>query len=304
MAGGLGAVRVRVVGVPVDLGAGRRGTDMGPSALRYARLHEVIAGLGHEAVDAGNIEVPVPEARSEPRQRLRYLPEIAAACGRLAESVRAALAAGAMPLVLGGDHSLTIGVLAGRRLAGRQGGVVWLDAHGDFNTEATTPSGNIHGMALAVATGRGAPELVALGPGPTAAEDRAVLVGVRALDAPERAAIHASRVTVLTMKEIDQRGAGPAVARAIGVASAGGRLPFHLSVDLDVLDPLYAPGVGTPVPGGITYREAHLAMELLADSGLVDSVDVVELNPILDERNRTAALAVELVASLLGRRIY
>ena len=297
-------MRVDVLGVPIDLGASRRGTDMGPSAIRCARLHEVLTALGHQVHDAGNLHVPVPESRAEVRLRLRYLPEIAAACRELATGVAASLADGALPLVLGGDHSVAIGTLAGRRRVGCQGGVIWLDAHADFNTEDTSHSGNIHGMPLAVATGRGAPELLAIADGPAVPITSVALVGLRSLDAPERQALHAAGAAVFTMKEIDQQGIGSVMARAVDVATHGGRWPLHLSCDLDALDPDCAPGVGTPVPGGLTYREAHLAMELIADSGLLGSVELVEINPILDERNRTASLAVELLASLLGKRIY
>ena len=297
-------VRVEVVGVPLDLGADRRGTDLGPGALRAARLREVLVGLGHEVADVGDLVVPTSGDRPEPGVRLHYLPEIAAACRQLAGTVRDVLARGALPLVLGGDHSLSIGVLAGRCLAGCRGGVIWLDAHGDFNTEETTPSGNIHGMSLAVATGRGAPELLAVAGGASVAEGRTAIVGVRRLDPGEQAALRASGVRVFTMRDVDQAGIGVLLPRAIEVASGGGAYPFHLSLDLDVLDPLHAPGVGTAVGGGLTCREAHLVMQLAADSGLLGSLDVVELNPVLDEHNRTAALAVELIASALGWRIY
>ena len=297
-------MQVEVVGVPLDLGAARRGTDMGPSAIRYARLHEAISGAGHTVTDLGNLHVPVPESRVEERAALRYLPEVAGTCAELAAAVEGILRRGSLPLVLGGDHSIAIGTLAGRRRAGLSGGVIWLDAHGDFNTPATTPSGNIHGMPLAVATGRGADALLAIGGEHTAAEGTTVLVGVRALDAAERRALHASRVTVFTMKDVDQNGIAAVMQRALAIASEDGRQGFHLSCDLDVLDPMYAPGVGTPVTGGLSYREAHLAMELAADSSRLTSLEVVEVNPILDERNRTARVAVELVASALGQRIY
>jgi arginase len=297
-------MRVEILGVPLDLGAARRGTDMGPSAIRYARLHEALAATGHAVTDLGNLHVPVAESRIEARGRLRYLEEVAAVCGQVAEVVEAICRRGAVPLVLGGDHSLSIGTLAGCRRAGRDVGVLWLDAHGDFNTEETSPTGNIHGMPLAVATGRGAAELLAVGGGPTVAEEAAVLVGVRALDPGERAALRASAVTVFTMKEVDEQGIARVMARALEIATGGGRHGFHLSVDLDVLDPTHAPGVGTPVPGGLTYREAHLAMELVADTGLCTSLEFVEVNPILDEHNRTARLAAELIASALGQRIY
>ena len=211
-----------------------------------------------------------------------------------------AFGAGRLPLVLGGDHSLTIGLLAGRRLAGRAGGVVWLDAHGDFNTPGTSPSGNIHGMALAAATGRGAPELAALGGGASVAEHAVALVGVRALDPGERAALAGSAVAVFPMADLKRRGTAAVLRDAVAVASAGGRHPFHVSVDLDVLDPACAPGVGTPVPGGLSVPEARGAMALLGASGLVDSVDAVECNPLLDPGDRTAALAVVLLGALLG----
>lgn len=297
-------VRVEVVGVPLDLGAARRGTDMGPSAIRYARLHEAITSAGHTVADLGNLHVPVAESRTQEPGGLRYLPEVADACAQLAVAVDAIHRRSSFPLVLGGDHSIAIGTLAGRRRAGLRGGLIWLDAHGDFNTEETSPSGNIHGMSLAVATGRGARPLVAVGEGPTIEEGETAVVGVRSLDAQERKALHASGIAVFTMKDIDQAGIASVMQRALNVATRGGQQGFHLSCDLDVVDPLYAPGVGTPVAGGLSYREAHLAMELAADSGAMASLEVVEVNPILDERNRTARVAVELLASALGQRIY
>lgn len=290
--------------MPWDLGAARRGTDMGPIAMRYAGLYEALGALGLQVVDGGCIEVPVSEGHVQSQPRLRYLPEIVTVCRDVAGVVGGILSRHAMPLILGGDHSVTIGMLAGRRTAGLSGGVIWLDAHGDFNTEETSPSGNIHGMALAVATGRGVADLVRIGRGSTVTERQTVIVGVRSVDRLERAVLHQSEVTVFTMKDIDQRGIGAVVTQAIAVATDGGAQRFHLSVDLDVLDPLYAPGVGTRVRGGLTYREAHLEMELASDSGLVGSMDVVELNPTLDERNCTATLAVELIASALGEGIY
>ena len=298
-------MQVQIIGAPLDLGAARRGTDMGPSAIRCARLHDALRGLGATVVDRGNVVVPGVESRTEDgNQRLRYLPEITTACGAVAREVEAAVHDGGFPLVLGGDHSVSIGTLAGLHRAGADFGVIWLDAHGDFNTAETTPSGNIHGMALAVATGRGCPELCALAGGaPAVADSAVVLMGVRALDPGERTALCASAVTVLTMKDVDEFGAAEVVRRAMAAASADGRRAVHLSCDLDVLDPVHAPGVGTPVPGGVTYREALLAMELLAESGLLRSMEVVEVNPVLDEANRTARTAVELVASALGERI-
>jgi arginase len=280
---------------------------MGPSAIRYARLHRALAALGHEVADRGDVSVPVAETLEPPPSaaRLRYLAPVASACRAVAREVEDAARRGAFPLVLGGDHSLAIGTLAGLRRALGEHGVLWLDAHGDFNTPETTPSGNIHGMPLAVATGRGAAELLAVSDGgPSVDEAAAALLAVRALDPGERETLRRSGVHVFTMKDIDQWGAAEAVRRALAAASGDGRRPVHVSCDLDAIDPVYAPGVGTPVPGGLTYREAHLAMELLADSGLVRSMEVVEVNPIRDRRNRTARLAVELIASILGQRIY
>lgn len=296
-------MRVAVVGVPLDLGAARRGTDMGPGALRYARLHDALARLGHQVSDLGNLAVPVAESRAEDRPRLRYLPEICAVCADLAAVVDRTRRAGAVPVVLGGDHSVSIGTLAGYARAGERPGVLWVDAHADFNTEATTLSGNIHGMPLAAATGRGTPELVAAAGAGWLPDEAVAIVGVRDVDPEERRALRDSRVHAYTMADVDREGAASVVTRALRAATAGGRRAVHVSLDLDALDPDIAPGVGTPVPGGLTYREAHLAMEMAAASGLVCGVDVVEVNPILDAHNRTARLAVGLLASLLGERI-
>ncbi|MBE3590550.1 MAG: arginase [Firmicutes bacterium] len=294
---------IDIIGVPLDLGASRRGTDMGPSAIRYARLSESIAGLVPAVRDLGNIEVPVPETR-EAGASIKYLDEIAAACEELARRVAASLRSGNLPLVLGGDHSIAMGTIAGHALAGSEIGVVWIDAHADFNTPETSPSGNIHGMPLAVSTGRGHPRLVEIGrPGAKVRDEHVVIVGARSIDPLERELLRASRVTVFTMKEIDERGFANVMRNAIEIASAGGRLGLHVSFDLDVIDPHIAPGVGTPVPGGITYREAHLALELVAESGLARSLEFVEVNPILDQGNRTAQTAVELIQSALGKRI-
>ncbi len=297
-------MRISVIGVPADLGASRRGTDMGPSAIRNARLHEALAALGHEVEDLGNLHVPVAESRAVEGEKTKYMPEIVAFCQELADRVAASLRAGRLPLVLGGDHSLAIGTLAGVAQVRPETGVIWCDAHGDFNTPATTPSGNIHGMPLAVSTGHGEPALCQLGgASPKVAEERTVLVAVRDLDQPEREALRASRITVFTMKEIDKLGMATVMAEAIRIAGGGGTRPIHLSFDLDAVDPQFAPGVGTPVPGGLTYREAHLALELLADSGRMGSCEFVEVNPILDQGNQTARMAVELIASALGKRI-
>jgi arginase len=297
-------MRISILGVPADLGASRRGTDMGPSAIRNARLHEALAALGHEVEDLGNLHVPVAESRAVEGERTKYLPEILAFCQELADQVSAALRAGRLPLVLGGDHSLAIGSVAGVARVRPETGLIWCDAHGDFNTPETTPSGNIHGMPLAVATGRGERALCELGgPAPKVPADRVVLVAARDIDPGEREAILASGITAFTMKEIDKVGMAAVMTEAIRIAGDGGRRPIHLSFDLDAVDPQFAPGVGTPVPGGLTYREAHLALELLADSGLLGSCEFVEVNPILDQGNQTARMAVELAASALGKRI-
>ncbi|MBX6350203.1 MAG: arginase, partial [Clostridia bacterium] len=236
--------------------------------------------------------------------RVKYVEEIAEVCEELARQVARALGEGRTPLVLGGDHSIAIGTLAGHALAGSEVGVVWIDAHADFNTPETSPSGNVHGMPLAAAAGLGDRRLVDLSaPGPHVRPERVAIVGARSVDPGERELLRRTGVLVRTMKEIDERGMASAVREAVERASDGGRLGVHVSFDLDALDPMVAPGVGTPVPGGLSYREAHLAMELLAESGLVRSWEFVEVNPILDLGNRTAQTAVELIQSALGKRI-
>jgi arginase len=300
-------VRVEIIGVPLDLGAGHRGVDMGPSALRVAGIQRRLTELGHQVHDRGNVEVPVSEALAAQPGNLRFLKEIASTCANLAAEVENCCRAGCFPLVLGGDHSIAIGTIAGvaahHRARGQSIGLLWFDAHGDMNNPASTPSGNIHGMPFAVALGDGAPELTGiLGPGPKIDPAHAVLIGARSLDRRERDLIKRSGIQVYTMREIDERHIGAVVSEAIAIAGAG-TAAIHVSFDMDCLDPDHAPGVGTPVDGGLSYREAHLAMELLADSGRVHSLEIVEVNPILDLRNRTAELAVELVASGLGKRI-
>ena len=298
-------MRVAVIGVPMDLGGRRRGTDMGPSAIRYAGLQEALAALGHEVLDLGNLPVAERETRPVGEPRAKYLEEVVAVCEQLSEVVARSVREGCFPLVLGGDHSIAIGSVAGLVREGWQPGIIWLDAHGDFNTPETTPSGSIHGMPLAVLTGRGHPALVGCaGCSPKVLERNAVLVGVRALDPGEREALKASEVTVLTMRDIDERGIAAVIREAAEIAAEGGRRPVHLTIDMDVIDPSDAPGVGTPERGGLTYREAHLAMELLAERGVVRSLEIAEVNPILDRENRTARLAVELAASLLGKAIF
>jgi arginase len=294
---------VTIVGAPLDLGQGRRGVDMGPSAIRYAGLEERLASFGCTVVDHGNVLAPEPEALAVQDERARFLPEILEACARLAGLVRDVVAEGSVPLVLGGDHSIAMGTLAGlRAAAGQPGGVVWIDAHGDLNTPASSPSGNVHGMPLAAALG-----LAGDGFGhrglelPAIEAERVVLVGVRSLDPSERSLIKERGIRAITMTEIDRIGIERAMQEAIDRVSGAGFV--HVSLDLDALDPEIAPGVGTPVKGGLTYREAHLACELLAEAGLVGSLELVEVNPILDRENGSAATAVELAASALGQSI-
>ena len=287
----------------MDLGQGRRGVDMGPSALRYGRLEERLEALGHTVRDLGDIVVPTAEeleiSHAGPGGGLAYLEEIRKACDaterRLLE-----LPAEVFPIVLGGDHSIAIGSVAGCARGARTG-VIWVDAHGDFNTPETSPTGNIHGMPLAALCGYGDPRLVGEGGARIRPED-VVLFGVRDLDAAERRLMHEAGVTVFTMKEIDRLGL-PSIAETT-LERMGALERVHVSFDADVLDPEVAPGVGTPVPGGLTYREAHLLMELFSDSGKVTSLDLVEVNPILDRANRTANTLVGLAASLLGKKIY
>jgi arginase len=294
---------VAVIGAALDLGQSRRGVDMGPSAIRYAGLEERLRSLGYDVVDHGNVASAHPEATAVTDERARYLPQILEACSRVSDLVGAALGDGSVPLVLGGDHSVAIGTLAGlARHHGSPGGAIWIDAHGDLNTPASSPSGNVHGMPLAAALGlagdrfTGTP--LAL---PAVDVRRTVLVGVRSLDPAEQALVRDVGVRVFTMSEIDRIGIERALQEALDRVSGGAFV--HVSLDLDVLDPEIAPGVGTPVRGGLTYREAHLALELVAESGLAGSLEVVEVNPILDRENTTAALAVELVASGLGKTI-
>ena len=289
--------RVAVVGVPMDLGANRRGVDMGPSALRYARLLEQLEDLGYTVEDLGDVPVSLARASRRRGRGLAYLEEIRAAALVLKERL-AALPEGVFPIVLGGDHSLSMGSVAGAA-RGRRVGVVWVDAHADFNTPETSPSGNVHGMPLAVLSGLGHPRLTEVF---RAVDPKdVVLVGVRSLDPGEKRLLKEAGVRVYTMHEVDRLG----VARiAEEVLKHLHGLPLHVSLDADVLDPTLAPGVGTPVPGGLTYREAHLLMEILAESGRVQSLDLVEVNPILDERNRTAEMLVGLALSLLGKRIF
>ncbi len=294
---------IAIIGAPVDLGAGRRGVDMGPSALRYAGLQEQIEALGHAVRDQGNVPVPLAEQIEQPRQgeKMRYLNALVQVNQALCEQVQGARAEGRFPLVLGGDHSIAIGSVGGSA-RGRRLGMLWVDAHADFNTPETTPSGNIHGMTVAALTGRGHPALTGLsGAAPVLQDGDIAMIAVRDLDPLEREALRASGIHIFTMYDIDRRGLYAVVEEAITRISAHTE-GFHVSLDLDALDPVEAPGVGTPVLGGLSYRETHLVMELVAEAGRMVSMDVVEVNPILDEGNRTAELAVQFVLSALGKR--
>jgi arginase len=294
--------KVAVIGAPLDLGQDRRGVDMGPSAIRYAGLEAELRRIGVESTDWGNIPAPVAEATAMGDEKARFLEQIKHACDNVAKLVLRAVQEGALPLVLGGDHSVALGTLVGLAQAHGRGGVLWVDAHGDLNTPATSPSGNVHGMVLAAAMG------IANGafaydewPLPAVEPARVALVGVRSLDEGERELLRRLDATVFTMSEIDRIGIERAMRESIEHVAGGSFV--HVSLDMDVVDPAHAPGVGTPVRGGLSYREAHLAMELVAESGLAGSLEVVEVNPILDRENETAKLAVELVASALGARI-
>lgn len=289
-----------IVGVPMDLGQSRRGVDMGPSAIRYAGLDDRLRRLGCRLRDCGNVETPVRDALPA-EGGLAYLPAVMETAERVFQAGRAAFAAAETPIFLGGDHSIALGTVGAAAADGKLG-VLWIDAHADFNTPETSPTGNLHGMPLAALTGRGIPELVeVVGPGPTIADVNTVVLGVRSVDPGERDLLRASEVSVFTMREVDESGIGRIARRALERLEDCTSL--HVSLDMDSLDPSQAPGVGTPVPGGLTYREAHLLMEIIASSGKVQSIDVVEINPILDHSNRTAQIAVELVASLLGQSI-
>jgi arginase len=295
---------VAVIGATLDLGAGRRGVDMGPSAIRYAGLEQQLGEkVGVRVSDAGNVISPVAETTAMGEENARYLDQILNLCDRLAGLVAEAASRGALPLVLGGDHSCALGSLVGMaRARGKPGGVVWVDAHGDVNTPETSPSGNVHGMVLAAALGLAGDSFRRDGWSlPAVDRGKLALVGVRSLDEGERELLHRIDAMVFTMSEVDRMGIEPCMREALAHASGAGFL--HVSLDMDAVDPEYAPGVGTPVRGGLSYREAHLAMETVAESGLLDSMDVVEVNPILDRENATGQLAVELVASALGARI-
>ena len=289
------------VGIPMDLGQARRGVDMGPSAIRYAGLKQRLTALGHQFKDCGDISVPVRDTLPE-EGGMSYLEQVVRVCEQAYAAGVDAIQAGDLPIFLGGDHSVAVGTV-GAASHQEPIGVLWIDAHGDFNTPDTSPSGNIHGMPLAALTGHGAPELVNLGrPGAKIQAQDVMLIGIRDLDPREKDLLRSSGAGVYTMREIDERGMAEVAKEALKRLQHRDRL--HLSLDLDALDPSEAPGVGTPVTGGLRYREAHLLMEIVAESEKVGSMDLVEVNPILDHSNRTANLAIELLCSAMGQRIF
>jgi len=300
--------RIKVIGVPLDLGASRRGVDMGPSAVRVAGLEARLEALGHEVNDAGNIEVDLPETKHVGEQHARYLQEITETCTKAAELVEKSLEEGMTPVILGGDHSVAAGTVAGvaafYRKHHQKIGLIWIDAHADLNTPETSPSGNVHGMPLAALVGLGpAPLANILGFSPKVAPENTVIIGVRDIDATEKENIRRAGITeVYTMRDIDERGMRTVMEEALRAAGRG-TAGYHISLDMDWIDPEDAPGVGTPVRGGATYREAHLAMEIIADHGRMLSFEIVEVNPVIDEHNRTADLAVELISSAFGKKI-
>jgi arginase len=298
---------VHLIGVPLDLGAGRRGVDMGPSAFRIAGIRDQIVALGRSVMDKGDLPTPIPETQRPVDENKKYVRDIAKVCQKLYELTLKSLDEGALPLVLGGDHSLAAGSVAAsadwiRRTSGKPLGLVWVDAHGDMNTPATTESGNVHGMPLAALLGQEPLELASIGSIPSVLPQHTVLVGIRNVDQREKELIRASGIHVFTMKDIDRDGIATVAERALALAArdTGG---IHVSFDMDVCDPSIAPGVGTPVKGGFDYREAHMLMELVADSGQLVALDLVEVNPTLDIRNTTAEFATELALSALGKGI-
>jgi arginase len=299
--------KLRVIGVPLDLGQSRRGVDMGPSAVRVAGLEARLEELGHVVEDAGNITVAIAEQKKTGDPHAKYLKEITATCTKEAELVIKTLEAGKIPIVLGGDHSVGAGTVSGvaefYRKQGQKIGLIWIDAHTDINTPDSSPSGNVHGMPLAAIMGLGPPELSnILNFSPKVAPKNCVLVGVRDIDAIERENVRKAGIGVFTMRDIDERGMRAIMEEALRMAG-NGTAGYHVSLDMDWVDPEDAPGVGTPVRGGATYREAHLAMEIIADHGHMLSFEIVEVNPVIDEHNRTAELAVELALSAFGKKI-
>ncbi len=306
-AAGITPRKIRVIGVPLDLGQSRRGVDMGPSAVRVAGLEARLEELGHIVEDGGNVAVAIPEQKKEGDPHAKYLKEITATCTKQADLVIKALEEGIVPLVLGGDHSVGAGTVSGVaeffRRQNKKIGLIWIDAHTDINTPESSPSGNVHGMPLAAIMGLGPPELAnILNFSPKVSPDNCVLVGVRDIDAIERENVRRSGIHVFTMRDIDERGMRNVMETAVRIAGDG-TAGYHISLDMDWVDPEDAPGVGTPVRGGATYREGHLAMEIIADHGQMLSFEIVEVNPVIDEHNRTADLAVELALSAFGKKI-
>jgi arginase len=298
---------IRVIGVPLDLGQSRRGVDMGPSAVRVAGLESRLEAEGHIVEDAGNVAVPIPEQKKEGQASAKYLKEITSTCTKLGDLVLKSLEVGKVPLVLGGDHSLAAGTVAGvaefYRRKNQKIGLIWIDAHSDLNTPETSPSGNVHGMPLAAIMGLGPPELANIfNFSPKVAPENCVIVGVRDVDYAEKENIRKVGIDFFTMRDIDERGMRTVIEEALRIAGRG-TAGYHVSLDMDWIDPEDAPGVGTPVRGGATYREAHLAMEIIADHGRMTSFEIVEVNPVIDEHNRTADLAVELAMSAFGKKI-
>lgn len=299
--------KIRVIGVPLDLGQSRRGVDMGPSAVRVAGLEARLESLGHVVEDAGNITVAIAEQKKVGDPHAKYLKEITATCTKHAELVLKTLEAGKIPMVLGGDHSVAAGTVAGvaefYHKQHQRIGLIWIDAHSDINTPDSSPSGNVHGMPLAAIMGLGPPELANIfNFHPKVNPENCVLVGVRDIDSIEKENIRRAGVEVFTMRDIDERGMRTVMEEALRMAGRG-TAGYHVSLDMDWIDPEDAPGVGTPVRGGATYREAHLAMEIIADHGRMLSFEIVEVNPVIDEHNRTADLAVELTLSAFGKKI-
>jgi arginase len=299
---------VHIIGVPLDLGGGRRGVDMGPSALRIAGLGERIAALGYTVVDRGDLPAPIPETQELRDEHTQFIRDLAKVCQKVSQTSAASFEDGAMPLVLGGDHSIAAGSVAAaadwaKRTRQLPIGLLWIDAHGDMNTPATSLSGNVHGMPLAALLGPEPSELSKIGGfSPKVLAAHTVLVGIRNLDEREKVAVRDSGVHVFTMKDIDRQGIASIIEQAVNLAG-NGTAGIHVSFDMDVCDPLIAPGVGTPVKGGLNYREAHMVMEIVADSGRLMSLDLVEVNPTLDVRNTTAQLGTELALSALGMKI-
>ncbi len=296
-------MRIRIIGAPIDLGADRRGVDIGPRAIRYAGLNDQLLRLGHTVNDVGDLNVPFPEVQPAGNPRLKYLEPILQAAEELAQIVTDALEKQEFPLILGGDHSIALGSVSGVAHVHKDVGIIWIDAHADFNVEDTTPSGNIHGMILSALAGLGDNRLTNLGGwAPKVDRTRIVIIGARALDPGEQELLRSYNIHVFTMSDIDRRGIAEVMQQSIEIAGRGGA-PIHLSLDMDSLDPREAPGVGTPVRGGLSYREAHFAMEMIAESQHMISMDAVEVNSILDRENTTAQLAVELICSALGKKI-